>query len=118
MILDRVEILYGPSSTMYGSDALGGVVNMFTKNPTFNTSSQWKTNGNLVYRYANGQNENRTHVDVNIANNKWAYLTSFTNSSFGDLRQGNNRSSAYPNFGKRLFYVTNENGVDLSLIHI
>jgi hemoglobin/transferrin/lactoferrin receptor protein len=113
MILDRVEILYGPSSTMYGSDALGGVVNMFTKNPILNTSSQWKTNGNVVYRYANGQNENRTHVDVNIANNKWAYLTSFTNSSFGDLRQGNNRSSAYPNFGKRLFYVTNENGVDV-----
>lgn len=113
MILDRVEILYGPSSTMYGSDALGGVVNMFTKNPTLNPSSQWKTNGNVVYRYANGQNENRTHVDVNIANNKWAYLTSFTNSSFGDLRQGNNRSSAYPNFGKRLFYVSNENGVDV-----
>lgn len=113
MILDRVEILYGPSSTMYGSDALGGVVNMFTKNPTLNTSFQWKTNGNVVYRYANGQNENRTHVDVNIANNKWAYLTSFTNSSFGDLRQGNNRSSSYPNFGKRLFYVTNENGVDV-----
>ena len=33
MILDRVEILYGPSSTMYGSDALGGVVNLFTKQP-------------------------------------------------------------------------------------
>ena len=113
MILDRVEILYGPSSTMYGSDALGGVVNMFTKNPNLNNNAQWKTNGNLVYRYANGQNENRTHVDVNIANNKWAYLTSFTHSSFGDLRQGNNRSSAYPNFGKRLFYVTNENGVDI-----
>ena len=113
MILDRVEILYGPSSTMYGSDALGGVVNMFTKNPILNTSSQWKTNGNVVYRYANGQNESRQHVDVNIADNKWAYLTSFTNSSFGDLRQGNNRSSAYPNFGKRLFYVTNENGVDV-----
>jgi hemoglobin/transferrin/lactoferrin receptor protein len=113
MILDRVEILYGPSSTMYGSDALGGVVNMFTKNPVLNNSTQWKTNGNVVYRYANGQNENRVHVDVNIANNKWAYLTSFTNSNFGDLRQGNNRSSDYPDFGKRLFYVTRENGVDI-----
>ena len=113
MILDRVEILYGPSSTLYGSDALGGVVNMFTKNPILNKTDAWKTNGNLVYRYANGQNENRAHVDVNIANNKWAYLTSFTNSSFGDLRQGNNRSAAYPDFGKRLFYVTRENGVDV-----
>ena len=114
MILDRVEINYGPSSTMYGSDALGGVVNLFTKNPTLNTSAAWKTNGNVIYKYANGQNENRQHVDINIANNKWAYLTSFTNSSFGDLRQGNKRSSAYPDFGKRLFYVTRENGVDIA----
>jgi hemoglobin/transferrin/lactoferrin receptor protein len=114
MILDRVEINYGPSSTMYGSDALGGVVNLFTKNPTLNTSAAWKTNGNVIYRYANGQNENRQHIDINIANNKWAYLTSFTNSSFGDLRQGNKRSSAYPDFGKRLFYVTRENGVDIA----
>ena len=114
MILDRVEINYGPSSTMYGSDALGGVVNLFTKNPTLNTSAAWKTNGNVIYRYANGQNENRQHVDINIANNKWAYLTSFTNSSFGDLRQGNKRLAAYPDFGKRLFYVTRENGVDIA----
>ena len=113
MILDRVEILYGPSSTMYGSDALGGVVNMFTKNPILSNSNTWKSSGNVVYRFASGQNEHRQHVDVNISNNKWAYLTSFTNSSFGDLRQGNNRSATYPDFGKRLFYVTNENGVDI-----
>ena len=119
MILDRVEIIYGPSSTLYGSDALGGVVNLFTKQPQLyisNLSSNkapWKVNGNLVYRYVNGQNENRQHVDVNIANNKWAYLTSFTNSTFGDMRQGNKRAAAYPDFGKRLFYVVRENNIDL-----
>ena len=119
MILDRVEILYGPSSTMYGSDALGGVVNLFTKQPQLfisNVASKkapWKIGGNLVYRYGNGQNENRQHIDVNIANNKWAYLTSFTNSSFGDMRQGNKRLAAYPDFGKRLFYVARENNTDV-----
>lgn len=30
--LDRVEILYGPSSTIYGSDALGGAIYLSTKN--------------------------------------------------------------------------------------
>ncbi len=119
MILDRVEIIYGPSSTLYGSDALGGVVNLFTKQPQLYKSNlvskkaPWKTNGNLVYRYGNGQNEHRQHIDVNIANNKWAYLTSFTNSSFGDMRQGNKRLAAYPDFGKRLFYVARENNTDI-----
>jgi hemoglobin/transferrin/lactoferrin receptor protein len=119
MILDRVEIVYGPSSTLYGSDALGGVVNLFTKQPQLYKSNViskkalWKADGNLVYRYGNGQNENRQHIDVNIANNKWAYLTSFTNSSFGDMRQGNKRLAAYPDFGKRLFYVTRENNTDV-----
>jgi hemoglobin/transferrin/lactoferrin receptor protein len=104
---------------MFGSDALGGVVNLFTKQPQLYKSNlvskntPWKINGNLVYRYGNGQNEQRQHIDVNIANNKWAYLTSFTNSRFGDMRQGNQRSAAYPDFGKRLFYVARENNTDV-----
>jgi hemoglobin/transferrin/lactoferrin receptor protein len=119
MILDRVEIVYGPSSTLYGSDALGGVVNLFTKQPQLYKSNlvskkaPWKTNGNLVYRFGNGQNEQRQHVDLNIANNRWAFLTSVTKSNFGDMRQGNKRSAAYPDFGKRLFYVTRENNTDV-----
>jgi len=113
MILDRVEVIYGPSSTLYGSDALGGVVNMFTKKPILTSTTNWKTNANLIQRYASGQNENRTHLDVNIANNKWAYLTSFTYGRFGDMRQGANRSSTYPDFGKRSFYVVREAGADM-----
>ena len=119
MILDRVEIVYGPSSTLFGSDALGGVVNLFTKQPQLFKSNlvskkaPWKTNGNLVYRFGNGQNEQRQHVDFNIANNKWAFLTSVTKSNFGDMRQGNKRSAAYPDFGKRLFYVARENNTDV-----
>ena len=119
MILDRVEIIYGPSSTLFGSDALGGVVNLFTKQPQLFKSNlvskkaPWKTNGNLVYRFGNGQNEQRQHVDLNIANNRWAFLTSVTKSNFGDMRQGNKRSAAYPDFGKRLFYVVRENNTDV-----
>lgn len=113
MILDRVEVIYGPSSTLYGSDALGGVVQLFTKKPLLASNQNWKINSNLLQRYASGQNENRSHFDINIANNKWAYLTSFTYGSFGDMRQGANRSSTYPDFGKRSFFVVRESGADV-----
>jgi hemoglobin/transferrin/lactoferrin receptor protein len=113
MILDRVEVIYGPSSTLYGSDALGGVVQLFTKKPILTSNQNWKVNTNFIQRYASGQNENRTHFDINVANNKWAYLTSFTYGSFGDMRQGANRSSTFPDFGKRTFYVVRESGADV-----
>jgi outer membrane receptor for ferrienterochelin and colicins len=37
-IIDQVEVIKGPQSTLYGTQALGGVVNIITKNPT-NTPS-------------------------------------------------------------------------------
>ena len=37
-ILENTEILFGPSSVMYGSDALGGVINYLTKDPAFYTT--------------------------------------------------------------------------------
>lgn len=34
-IIDRVEVIKGPQSTLYGTQALGGVVNILTKDPTY-----------------------------------------------------------------------------------
>ena len=47
-LLERIEVLYGPSSTLYGSDALGGVIHMRTKQPIFSTTEKtiFKTNIN------------------------------------------------------------------------
>ena len=117
MVLDRVEIIYGPSSTLYGSDALGGAVNMITKDPLLSSSKKTVVSGSSTLRYASATDEKRANVQLNIGGNKWASLTAFTAGSFGDMIQGNKRSSNYPNFGKKNFIVTRQNNTDIASVN-
>ena len=45
--IERIEIVKGASSALYGSEAMGGVINVITKRPKKDMFS-----GNLSYRYA------------------------------------------------------------------
>lgn len=112
MILDRMEVLYGPSSTLYGSDALGGVVNMYTRNPLLSKTGKTMVSGNASVRYATATEEARGHADFTIGGTKWASLTSVTYGSFGDVKQGANRQAAYPDFGLKNFIVQRYGNTD------
>ncbi len=52
--VDRIEILKGPASLLYGSDALGGVINIMEPTPTHvghidnEAASRFSTNNNLI----------------------------------------------------------------------
>ncbi len=118
MILDRVEVLYGPSSTLYGSDALGGVISLFTKNPALSKSDTIAFTGNATIRYATAIEEQRGHVHFNIGGKQWASLTSITYGSFGDMTQGKNRSSLYPNFGLKNFVVQRFGNTDSAFVNL
>lgn len=113
-ILDRAEILFGPSSTVYGSDALGGVIHMRTKDPLFAEHEQ-KTllKVNALSRYGSVNNEKTGHVDFNLGGQKLSSLTSFTYSSFDDLKSGKNQNPFYTqSYGERPYYVERINGKD------
>ena len=117
MILDRIDVLYGPSSTLYGSDALGGVISMTTRNPMLSTNQKTQINGSATARYSSAVEEARTNVQFNIGGKQFASFTSVTYGSFGDVIQGNNRSDAYPNFGKKSFIVQRFGNVDSALVN-
>ncbi len=117
MVLDRVEILYGPSSTLYGSDALGGVVNMYTKNPVLSNTGKTSYTGSATLRYTSAIDENRGNFSLNVGGKQWASLTSVTYGSFGDMVQGNNRRGAYPDFGKQHFIVQRIGNTDIATIN-
>ena len=113
MVLDRMEVLYGPASTLYGSDALGGVVNMYTRNPLLSKKTTTEITGSATARYASAMEETRGNFILNIGGKKWASLTSVTYGSFGDMKQGSKRLAAYPTFGMKDFIVQRNGNTDV-----
>lgn len=105
-ILERAEILFGPSSTVYGSDALGGVIHFYTRNPQLSADDASKIDGNMFFRYGSVNREKTGHVDLNIGGKKFGSLTSFTFSDFGSLTMGEKTNPAFgEQFGVRHQYV-------------
>ncbi|MFN6013408.1 MAG: TonB-dependent receptor plug domain-containing protein [Flavobacteriales bacterium] len=111
-IMDRVEIVFGPGSVVYGSDALGGVMSMTTKNPELSSNGKKKVKAGGYTRYNSAATGYAAHGDVSIGGKKFGSLTSFTYSHFGDLRQGANREPFVGNFGARPWFVNRVNGKD------
>lgn len=111
-IMDRVEIVYGPGSVVYGSDALGGVMSFTTKNPLLSKSGKLVVRSNAYTRYMSAVSGYAAHADVAVGGKKFGSLTSFTYSNFGDLRQGAARASEVGNFGARTWSAERINGVD------
>lgn len=112
-MLERVEILQGPSSTLFGSDALGGAVHMITKDPKLSVDGK-KTNiaSNVFTRFSTVNNEKTFHADLNIGGKKWGSLTSITESDFGNMRMGKRDIKGFEKFGTRPYYIQPFDGIN------
>lgn len=108
----EAEVLFGPGSVMYGSDALGGVMDFHTKSPVLNGDGHIKFMGNALLRYATAANEKTAHVDFSLGGKKFGSFTSLSYTDFDDLITGNKRTSEYPDFGKRTEFVQRIDGID------
>lgn len=52
--VDRIEVIYGPASAVYGADAMAGVINIITKSPQNSAFAQINAvTGQYGYRHAN-----------------------------------------------------------------
>lgn len=90
-MLDKLEIVYGPGSVVYGSDALGGVMHFYTKNPLLADDDKLLVKANAFTRYSSAYSEGTGHIDFSLGKKRFASLTSITYSNFSDLMQGNQR---------------------------
>ena len=66
--IKQVEVVKGPSSSLFGSEALGGVINIITEKP-----SSEKINGQVSHRMASFNNQN-TNLTINQKGKKLGYF--------------------------------------------
>ena len=103
--LEKTEVLFGPSSVVYGSDALGGVIHYYTRKPRI--SERPMVNADLLMRYGTANHENTINGSVELQMKKIATFTSITFSRFGDLRMGDRRAHEFENWGLQYEYSDN-----------
>ncbi len=105
------EVVFGPGSVLYGSDALGGVMDFHTVDPAWNQNGT-KVDGNLMTRWSSAANERTGHFDLSLSRRKFTYFGSITGTWMDDLKAGSNRSDKYEGHFLRPNYVDRINGED------
>ncbi len=106
--IENTEVLFGPGSVIYGSDAIGGVMSFQTLVPELSLDDKPLITGSAVTRYSSANNERTAHFDVNLGFKKWALVTSLSSNQFDDLRQGSNGPDDY----LKGYYVQRIDSVD------
>lgn len=110
---ERTEVLFGPGSVIYGSDAIGGVMSFYTLAPKFSNQSKPIITGSLTTRYSTANSEKTGHFDINFGWEKWAMVTSFSYFNYGDLKMGKHGPDEY----LRNEYVQRNNNTDEVLVN-
>ncbi|HEV7329866.1 MAG TPA: TonB-dependent receptor [Flavisolibacter sp.] len=90
LTVQNTEIIFGPGSLIYGSDAIGGVMSFRTLQPQFANDSKRLAKGTAFVRYATGNNEKTAHADVTAGSERLFFLAAYTRSDYDDLRMGRN----------------------------
>ena len=106
--IENTEVLFGPGSVIYGSDAIGGVMSFQTLTPELSLTDEALISGKASTRFSSANNEQTGHFDVNVGWKKWAMVTSISANKFDDLRQGSHGPSDYV----KHYYVQRIDSVD------
>jgi len=83
---DRVEVVHGPGSTQYGSDSLGGTINVLTQSPQ--GADSFGIHGHVNTYFASADLSAGLSTNVTGASNNWGFLFSASGRRTQDLRTG------------------------------
>ena len=98
--LDRIEVVRGPSSTLYGGDAMGGVVQMLTPELDF-SGNAWTWNGRLRAIAASADDSLIGRAEVRGGREGMGFSLGLTSQEVNDLRSGDGETRPFTGFTQR-----------------
>ncbi len=94
--MENMEVLFGPGSVIYGSDAIGGVMSVKTLTPQLSAEKKKPLiKGKALGRFSTANFEKAGHFDINVGWKNFAFVTSVSVWDFDDLIQGKNGPEDY-----------------------
>ncbi len=109
--LRQLETMLGPASSQYGSDALGGTIQILTVAPEFGVNSKTTFGGDVRVFTASADRSLGTDVKISIGNNRVAWLVGGSFRRHNDLRAGGGQDSRH--VFKRFFGLSDETIKDI-----
>lgn len=103
--IDRIEVIRGPASVMYGSEALTGLVNIVTRSPTGDAAGPFRfTGGGWSAGYGSAANSASTYDWVQGAGGGFDFVGGFAGRWGGDYQtpRGTAPNSDYRSVGGNL----------------
>ncbi|MCF0056301.1 TonB-dependent receptor [Dyadobacter sp. CY356] len=97
--INRAEVLKGPASIMYGSDALAGVIN-FT---SIETAAEGEINGNILTTYQSNNNLRGVHGEINGNKNGLVWGLNGTYKAAADYKNKYDGKVFNSNFNEKNF---------------
>lgn len=101
--IDRLELVKSQGSVLYGSDAIGGTVNAYTRSSGFRDEAdgQFFTHGSAYYEYrSNGDDSHIGRIETSFGvGGKYGVMFGLTGKDYGDIRDsavGLMRGTGYP----------------------
>lgn len=106
--IQQVEVMLGPGSVLYGSDALGGVINLITRKPAFDPRRAWDASAELRAQFDSADKGLSSNLSLEGHVRGLGLRTGGSLKRFGELVGGRDT-------GLQRFTAYREGDADLSL---
>ncbi|NQZ56490.1 MAG: TonB-dependent receptor [Lentisphaeraceae bacterium] len=112
--LESMELLLGPSSILYGSDAIGGSLNLRTKSSDYLSEKEGLyAHGSQAYRFSSAEDSHQSRTEFEVGQGAlWGMHLGFTYKDFGDVNAAEIGEEKHTGYGEMSWDVRFDSKID------